>query len=118
MKNYVIKENGLAIQIINDCDERMLSNISRTLTATQEIEELDRECILSNINEQTEEELAQNELFDLKYWFDNIYTYKEQKYRRLIALNKLDDDGIDGQTKLNKLYKEAEEKRTKIQELE
>lgn len=58
------------------------------------------------------------EYFDLKKWFEKIYTYKEQKYRRLISLNKLDDDGIDGQTKLTALYEEAEEKRKRIQELE
>lgn len=58
------------------------------------------------------------EYFDLKKWFEKIYTYKEQKYRRLISLNKLDDDGVDGQTKLTALYEEAEEKRKRIQELE
>lgn len=51
-------------------------------------------------------------------WFNTEYTYKEQKYRRLIALNKADDDGIDGNTKLLALYNEAEEKRARIQELE
>lgn len=58
------------------------------------------------------------EYFDLKKWFEKIYTYKEQKYRRLISLNKSDDDGVDGQTKLTALYEEAEEKRKRIQELE
>ena len=68
--------------------------------------------------EYTEKQLRQNEHNELKKWFDSVYSYKEQKYRRLIALNKNDDDGIDGQTKLNVLYKEAEEKRVRIQELE
>lgn len=68
--------------------------------------------------EYTQTELYENEHYELKKWFDNTYTYKEQKYRRLIALNKLDDDGVDGQTKLNFLYQEAEEKRARIQELE
>lgn len=63
-------------------------------------------------------ELAQSEIDELKLWFDNTYTYQEQKYRRLIALNKLDDDGIDAQTKLVVLYEEAEQKRARIQELE
>lgn len=58
------------------------------------------------------------EIQELKEWFDSTYTYKEQKYRRLIALNKLDDDSIDAQTKLTALYEEAEVKRTRIQELE
>lgn len=66
----------------------------------------------------TELELNQQEYYSLKNWFDTIYTYKEQKYRRLLALNKNDDDGISGQTKLNSLYLEAEEKRARIQELE
>ena len=51
-------------------------------------------------------------------WFNTEYTYKEQKYRRLIVLNKADDDGVDGNTKLLALYNEAEEKRARIQELE
>ena len=58
------------------------------------------------------------EYHELKSWFNDIYTYKEQKYRRLIALNKLDDDGVDGQTKLTALYEEAEINRARIQELE
>ena len=59
-----------------------------------------------------------NEYMSLQNWFDGVYTYKEQKYRRLISLNKLDDDGVDGQTKLNALYEEAEINRARIQELE
>ena len=55
---------------------------------------------------------------ELKSWFNDTYAYKEQKYRRLIALNKLDDDGVDGQTKLTALYEEAEINRARIQELE
>lgn len=54
----------------------------------------------------------------LENWFNDTYTYKEQKYRRLVALNKADDDGVDGATKLLDLYNEAEEKRLQIQELE
>lgn len=58
------------------------------------------------------------ELEDLKIWFNEYYTQHEQKYRRLIALNKVDDDEVDGQTKLITLYEEAEQKRARIQELE
>lgn len=58
------------------------------------------------------------EWYDLRNWFETEYTYKEQKYRRLIALNKTDDDGVDCQTKLTALYEEAEIKRKRIQELE
>ena len=60
----------------------------------------------------------QTEIDEIKNWFDSSYAYKEQKFRRLISLNKLDDDGINGQTKLQLLYEEAEEKRKRIQELE
>lgn len=60
---------------------------------------------------------AKVELEDLKIWFNEYYTQHEQKYRRLITLNKVDDD-IDGQTKLITLYEEAEQKRARIQELE
>ena len=58
------------------------------------------------------------EWYNLRDWFETEYTYKEQKYRRLIALNKPDDDGIDCQIKLTALYEEAEIKRKRIQELE
>lgn len=61
---------------------------------------------------------AQKEIITLKEWFESEYSYKEQKFRRLISLNKLDDDGIDAKTKLTDLYIEAESKRTKIQMLE
>lgn len=60
----------------------------------------------------------QREYADLIYWFKHDYASKEQKYRRLIALNKLDDDGVSANGKLNTLYKEAEIKRARIQELE
>ena len=59
-----------------------------------------------------------HEINKLKEWFRFQYNYKEQKYRRLIALNKMDDDGVDSKTKLNDLYIEAEEKRSQIQTLE
>lgn len=61
---------------------------------------------------------AKVELENLKIWFNEYYTQHEQKYRRLITLNKVDDDDIDGQTKLITLYEEAEQKRARIQELE
>ena len=59
-----------------------------------------------------------HEINKLKEWIRFQYNYKEQKYRRLIALNKMDDDGVDSKTKLNDLYIEAEEKRSQIQTLE
>lgn len=54
-----------------------------------------------------------NEINDLKRWFDVDYARKEQKYRRLIALG---DSSVE--PLLLELYKEAEIKRARIQELE
>ncbi len=51
-------------------------------------------------------------------WFNGYYAEHEQKYRRLIALNKLDDDGGAPQSKLVSLYKEAEIKRKRLQEIQ
>lgn len=83
----------------------------------KELKVVDGKIISTNI-EITTKQKAQNEILELKNWFETEYTYKEQKFRRLIALNKLDDDGIDAKTKLTDLYIEAESKRTKIQMLE
>lgn len=69
-------------------------------------------------NKLTNEELLSKEYNELRMWFNNTYSYQEQKYRRLITLNKLDDDGIDANEKLIALYDEAEEKRKRIQNLE
>ena len=60
----------------------------------------------------------QDEINKLKDWFNDYYSVHEQKYRRLVYLNKLDDDGATGQSKLEKLYIEAEEKRKILQDLE
>lgn len=68
--------------------------------------------------ELSEKELLTNEYYNLINWFNNTYNYKEQKYRRLIYINKTDDDGVDASEKLALLYTEAEEKRERIQQLE
>ena len=73
--------------------------------------------IISN-EPQTQFEINVNEYYALKTWFNSVYSYKEQKFRRLTALNKNDDDGVNPQTKLTMLYEEAETKRARIQELE
>lgn len=59
-----------------------------------------------------------DEMLELNNWFDGYYAVHEQKYRRLIALNKPDDDGTNATDKLTALYEEAEAIRRKIQELE
>ena len=51
-------------------------------------------------------------------WFNEYYTIHEQKYRRLMALNKTDDNGADPKTLLLALYSEAELKRLRIQQIE
>lgn len=61
---------------------------------------------------------AQQEIQELKEWFDVEYARKEQKYRRLHSLGKLTDEDKDPYNKLIKLYNEAEIKRVRIQELE
>lgn len=66
----------------------------------------------------TQVQIKRNEMNDIKYWFDTVYGYQEEKYRRLVALNKTDDDGVSAAEKLNALYLEAEEKRAQIQALE
>lgn len=66
---------------------------------------------------ETELECRRTELNELKQWFNDFYTYKEQKYRRLITLEKT-EDGLNPKELLIQLYKEAEEKRKRIQDLE
>lgn len=66
----------------------------------------------------TQVQIKRNEMNDIKFWFDTVYGYQEEKYRRLVALNKTDDDGVSAAEKLNALYLEAEEKRARIQALE
>lgn len=67
---------------------------------------------------QFENRQKEQEIFAIKIWFNNYYTQHEQKYNRLIALNKLDDNGENPSTLLNALFEEAEVKRKRIQELE
>ncbi len=66
----------------------------------------------------SQEELNQQKLFELTNWFNTTYRYKHEKYTRLIALKKLDDDGVEPNKKLLALYEEAEDVRRQIQKLE
>lgn len=66
----------------------------------------------------SEVELARLEVSKLQTWFDEDYARHEQKLRRLSALDKPDDDGVNANIKLGTLYSEAEVKRARIQELE
>ena len=73
---------------------------------------------IEKYNKRKQSCINQEKMIELTNWFDTTYRYKIEKYTRLIALEKPDDDGISAETKLKKLYEEAEEKRYKIQELE
>lgn len=66
----------------------------------------------------TKNEILQNEICDIKYWFNTYYTEHEQKYRRLNTLKQLTDELEDPYNKLVELYQEAEIKRKRIQEIE
>ena len=70
------------------------------------------------IPQPTEKQLAQQEITELKEWYDIEYARKEQKYRRLHTLGKLTDEAKNPYNELINLYNEAEIKRARIQELE
>ena len=60
---------------------------------------------------------TRDEMMDARMWFLNVYTYKEQKYRRLIVLGVSDEGDIKSpEERLRELYLEAEEKRKIIQD--
>lgn len=59
-----------------------------------------------------------NEHLQLVCWFDREYRRKAEKYYRLSILEILDDDGQDPKVKQLELFKIAETKRKRIQELE
>ena len=67
---------------------------------------------------ENEDKSLQNEYYELLEWFDEYYSVHEQKYRRLMLLNKKDDDGSNASDELITLYELAEQKRARIQELE
>ena len=79
---------------------------------------VDNGKVIAIEHQESKQELAQKELLELKYWYDNYYTQHEQKYRRLHSLGKLTDEGKDPYNELINLYNEAEIKRARIQELE
>ena len=66
----------------------------------------------------SQNDLFNNEINELKLWFNTYYTEHEQKYRRLHSLGKLTDESKDPYNELINLYNEAEIKRARIQELE
>ena len=100
--------------------EFLKNNPNYTITEIEKDENDNRQFkfILKSEIEHAEDIKNQNEIENLKSWFTNDYTIHEQKYRRLYTLGLNDDDGLSGYNKLIQLYKDAEIKRARIQELE
>lgn len=91
-----------------------VSNIQIECEDAEEVEITEQEY-----NEYLESRNAlAREQIELTEWFDGYYTIHEQKYRRLEALSKADDDGENPTVKLKALYEEAEEKRKRLQEVQ
>ena len=78
----------------------------------------ERQFKIVEIPAPSETEKLQNEMNELKSWFNTYYTEHEQKYRRLNTLKQLTDELEDPYNKLVELYQEAEIKRKRIQEIE
>ena len=79
---------------------------------------LDNKPMLKPMDFDKDLQKIEEEINDLKLWFDIYYARHEQKYRRLHSLGKLTDVGKDPYNELINLYNEAEIKRARIQELE
>lgn len=78
----------------------------------------ERQFQIVEIPAPSETEKLQNEMNELKSWYNTYYTEHEQKYRRLNTLKQLTDELEDPYNKLVELYQEAEIKRKRIQEIE
>lgn len=119
MIKYEIDENGFLTGNWAKC-----GGFERYIELENELSEIDKNMKCENgvlnksINPKEEEKILKVEMNSLKEWFNKFYDYKEQKYRRLINLNILDDDNQDPQSKIGILYHEAEVKRKRIQEIE
>lgn len=78
----------------------------------------ERQFKIVEIPAPSETEKLQDEIYQLKNWFNTYYAEHEQKYRRLNTLKQLTDELEDPYNKLLELYQEAEIKRKRIQEIE
>lgn len=83
-----------------------------------EPDEHGRRFKIAEMPQPSPKEEAQQNLNELKQWFDVEYARLEQKFRRLHTLNKFCDDGTRPFDQLILLYEEAERKRRQIQDLE
>ena len=66
----------------------------------------------------TQKELFENEINEIKYWFENEYREIFEKCSRKIAIGINLRDGSDPKTTLNDLYTQAEIKSNRIHQLE
>lgn len=119
MIKYEIDENGFLTGNWASCGsfERFVELENPIYELNKNLKVENGVLVLSQNPKEKEKELKV-EMASLKLWFENFYGYNEQKFRRLVSLNILDDDNQDPQAKLNDLYREAETKRRRIQEIE
>lgn len=110
--NYILIDNEREVTIYKNPSEEQLNNIQLSLLPNQKLVPTEKNSLNVSANNRYDE------YNNLLYWFNNNYTYKEQKYRRLITLNLVCDDGSNPNDKLLQLYEEAERNRRRIQELE
>lgn len=65
----------------------------------------------------TKKQLIENEVSELKYWFETEYKEMFQKYNRKITLGLTMKDGSDPKEGLKQLYLQAEKNANRINEL-
>lgn len=128
MKAYIDKETKSLAIYTNFIPSDISNLIELTEPQYREYQEKTKQGYKANItinNDVVEITYVENkkktyikELQEIKKWFNTYYTEHEQKYNRLIALNKTLDDGTSPQDALNSLYSQAEEKRKQYQDLE
>ena len=107
--NYIFYDDGDYSNVANYCNNNNLAIV--------EIERDENGRRRFQIQEPSSN-FPYNEIDELRHWFDVYYAQHEQKYRRMIALNKKTDEGEDAEEVLYRLYEEAEVKRARIKELE
>lgn len=90
-----------------DVDEQILNEIGKTKQY--------KNGVFENYNPKYEEII---QIREIEEWFNTYYTIHEQKYRRLISLNKMTDTGTSPTTELINLYELAEQKRMQLQSIE
>ena len=128
MKAYINKETKSLVVYTNFIPSDISNLIELTDAQYREYQEKTKQGYKANINInndvvdityiENKKKTYIKELQEIKKWFNTYYTEHEQKYNRLIALNKTLDDGTSPQDALNSLYSQAEGKRKQYQDLE